>query len=257
MVITNGTKIIVDTAKITTKNYKVDMLFYNSVLKGGSTVRTMVYNSGLKVASSTDPIVYNPSYIRNNSTIEKSYNISGNSYRWVNADFNTSTLNIVLQNAVNEDMIDMGLYKPTIVYDGWYTVASIGLSEYTNVQNVVAGTLRYNTLNGNLEYAIVDNPASATDWSDISLIDSTVPIAEASLATPASDITTNDIFVYLKTRSLLNDLLGREMDREQFLLSDILKARIDSIEFAIKNNRYDAAKYLLSSIDTQTTTLII
>ena len=141
---------------------KLDLLFYNNVNRAGQVLTSLVYNSGVRDAQDTSRLHYEPNKLYKNTDIEMSYIIVGDEKLWANSDLITLTEDLIKDNSYDADRTavpfslrnDFAVTKVVgdNVYDGWYTVVSVGLTEWADGDVVPEGVLRYNPTESRAEY---------------------------------------------------------------------------------------------------------
>jgi hypothetical protein len=235
---------------------KVDLLYYNNINSKGEILTSLVYNSGLRSADTVDSIIYYPDRLFQNSDIEKAYTISGNSNRWCNADLLNTDYYAYIDKSIYANNLeesydittDFAVIKEVnkYMYDGWYTLVSLSLQEYADSDSVLAGTLRYNSMSGNVEYN-----KSAGVWELIENIDSSIPIYNLIRDEATNEFSSYDFFVNIKLLSLNNYYLRKVVDNEWFSGLNYISPKIKSIEKAIADGKFDLAQLFLSSLSNQ------
>lgn len=261
-IIVKGDIIEIHTPDMTPSGYdkKLDLLFYNSINRYGEVLKSLVYASDLKEEGDISEIAYTPKTLLNNTDFEKSLEVSDESVNmWLNEGI-TQTSYTLLNNtsyrkvnpyntfSITSDYAPM-VSQDNYMFDGWYTFASIVLGFIADSSAVVAGTLRYNGVV--VEYAIIDNPTQASDWEEITSIDSSI-----NMFNLISPHVTRDFVVVSKTNSLYNNLSSKDLAAEWFSGIQAIKPKVRSIHANAKAQTFETCQHLINSINISLLSLI-
>ena len=251
------------------ETYKLDLLYYNNVNRYGEVLTSLVYNSGVRDAIDVTKIQYEPNKLFKNTEFEQSYSFltTETSNRWKNADLLTTGTTILDDNSYsavyNFDHYNISsnyaaLYENgKYAYDGWYSLVSVGLPTHANNAAVVAGTMRYNVAETRPEYAKVDNPVSASDWENLSVIDPEIPIYNFIRSDEGNTYDVFEFVVTVKTNTLYKKLLDNKLKGDWFVNLNVLGPKLRTMTAAIEHNSYDTAQHIINSINNSLLALLI
>lgn len=247
----------------TTQLSKLDILLYNNINRFGEVLTSVVYISDRKELGDVDPIVYNPNKWLSNSDYEQGMTIAGGSARWKNVpllieDFKSihnmsrGKTSKYISYDINTD--DASLVGSNLhAFDGWFSLLSIAVGENTATTGVPSGTLRDS--GGSIQYAIT--AVTDTIWTSINNITSDIGMIDFIRNEAASEIYyREDFFVLLKTNTLYNQLLSKEIANEWFTQVGAVRPKLRSMYAHAKNKVFTECQYLVNSINLTLVALI-
>jgi hypothetical protein len=244
-----------------TSEFKVHVLLYNAVNRYGEVLSSIVAMTTAATLTSTEEFEYVPATLLNTSVLEKSLvkdDISVNT--WLNKAITQSditllnwdsykTTNTFKRFSTSTDFapeVSLDRY----MYDGWYTMVTVVAAYINDFAAVKAGTLRSKSISGTntLQYALIDNPTTITDWSNMTSVTTAVPIAE-QLTTSSNKYQQFDFFVLLKTNSLYNSLLTKKLSSEWFPGVSAIRPKLRSIYEYAKYKDFALCQHMINSFN--------
>lgn len=263
-VVVTADSIIIHTTSLPTgivvPGNRIDILYYNHVNKLGELLSSIVYMSDVAPSQHGQVLVYKPTTIYNNSTYEKLRSISGDGYRWSNADIIVPREKpLALDNVLidlpykHADVVnDFGPLRTNnaVMFDGWYTIVSVFPGEYSDYSAVLAGDLR--SEGHTIKYAVT---AGGTQWKDITDIDASVPIANlVRTVNPFANYANFDFIVVDRMSKMYAQAIRGEARGVHAVDTITLAAKLRSIKSLHKHGNMQDAQYLINSINTNVTT---
>ena len=246
--------------------HKLDLLYYNNINRFGEVLSSLVYNSGVREVDDTTRIIYNPNKLFLNTTFEQSYELTGMSNVWKNADLLTGYTTNLRDNSADATYIyekfnittgyAVSYSNGEHSYDGWYTLYSIILQAYPdNSPSVLQGTLRYN--GSIVQYALQDAPTLPTHWEDLNIIDTTIDIYNFIREDRGDTYKSYDFVSTVKINSLNKRLLDNKLDSGWYKRLNILSPKLRTLETAIEFKNYDKAQYMINAVNSSLLSLLI
>ena len=261
---TDGVSIEVETFKTTcnTGERKLDLLFYNNVNRAGQVLTSLVFNSGVRDAQDTNKLHYEQNKLNRNTDIEMLYNIVGDSKKWSNSAIITLNEDLIKDNSYDADRTaipfdintDFSVAKVVgeNVYDGWYTVVSVGLTEWEDGDVVPAGVLRYNPTESRAEYY-----KESGGWEAINKINSTQTIYDLSNTIPYNPYTAEHFIVTTKIHALYTKLLNKDINRQWYSTLNKIGPKLATLENSVDFKNYGTAQLMINSFGTSLLMLLI